>query len=204
MKGNVYTLCYAAVLGGVCAFLLTAAASFTAPYKAANEEAEEVLNILSALKVPFDEGASSQDLLEVFKTNVRAESGDDIELFVYSPQEADGKTEAVVLRFEGPGLWGQVKGFLALESDMRTIRGLTFYHHEETPGLGGEISADWFGEQFIGKSIVDASGKGGIVIRMGGNLANNEVDGITGATMTCDKVQEMINKVITDIVGEDK
>lgn len=204
MKGNVYTLCYAAVLGGLCAFLLTAAASFTAPYKAANEEAEEVLNILGALKVPFDEGASSQELLEVFKTNVRAESGDDIELFVYSPQEAGGKTEAVVVRFEGPGLWGQVKGFLALESDMRTIRGLTFYHHEETPGLGGEISADWFREQFIGKSIVDASGKGGIVIRMGGNLANNEVDGITGATMTCDKVQEMINKVIIDIIGEDK
>ena len=204
MKGNVYTLCYAAVLGGVCAFLLTAAASFTAPYKAANEQAEEVLNILTALKVPFDEGASSQELLEVFNTNVRAESADDIELFVYSPKEASGKTEAVVVRFAGPGLWGQIKGFLALESDMRTIRGLTFYHHEETPGLGGEISADWFREQFVGKKIVDASGKGGIVIRMGGDLANNEDDGITGATMTCDKVQEMLNNVITDIIGEDK
>jgi Na+-transporting NADH:ubiquinone oxidoreductase subunit C len=87
---------------------------------------------------------------------------------------------------------------------MRTIRGLTFYHHEETPGLGGEISADWFREQFVGKKIVDASGKGGIVIRMGGDLAGNEVDGITGATMTCDKVQEMLNNVITDIIGEDK
>ncbi len=204
MKGNVYTLCYAAVLGGVCAFLLTAAASFTAPYKAANEEAEEVLNILTALKVPFEEGASSQELLEVFNTNVRAESADDIELFVYSPKEAAGETEAVVVRFAGPGLWGQIKGFLALESDMQTIRGLTFYHHEETPGLGGEISADWFRKQFVGKKIVDASGKGGIVIRMGGDLAGNEVDGITGATMTCDKVQEMLNNVITDIIGEDK
>ncbi len=204
MKGNVYTLCYAAVLGGVCAFLLTAAASFTAPYKAANEEAEEVLNILTALKVSFKEDASSKELLDIFNTDVRSEPRGDMELFVYSPKEAAGKTEAVVVRFEGPGLWGQVKGFLALESDMRTIRGLTFYHHEETPGLGGEISSEWFRKQFVGKKIVDASGKGGIVIRMGGNLAGNEVDGITGATMTCDKVQEMLNNVITDIIGEDK
>lgn len=202
MKGNVYTLCYAAVLGAVCAFLLTAAASFTAPYKAANEEAEEVLNILTALKVSFKEDASSKELLDIFNADVRSESRGDLELFVYSSKEAAGKTEAVVVRFAGPGLWGQVKGFLALESDMRTIRGLTFYHHEETPGLGGEISADWFREQFVGKSIVDASGKGGIVIRMGGNLAGNEVDGITGATMTSDKVQEMLNKVIINIVEE--
>jgi Na+-transporting NADH:ubiquinone oxidoreductase subunit C len=202
MKDSLYTLCYAAVLGAVCAFLLTAAASYTAPYKAANEQAEEVLNILSALKVPFDEGASSQELLEVFKTNVRVESADDIELFVYSPKEASGKTEAVVVRFAGPGLWGQVKGFLALESDMRTIRGLTFYHHEETPGLGGEISSEWFRKQFIGKKIVDASGKRGILIRSGAGSAQNQVDAITGATMTCDKVQEMLNNVITDIIGE--
>jgi Na+-transporting NADH:ubiquinone oxidoreductase subunit C len=202
MKGNVYTLCYAGILGAVCAFMLTAAASFTAPYKAANQEAEEVLNILGALKVPFEEGASSKELLDIFNKDVRSEMRGDMEIFVYSPKEAAGETEAVVVRFVGPGLWGQVKGFLALESDMRTIRGLTFYHHEETPGLGGEISAEWFGKQFIGKSIVDATGKGGIVIRMGGDLGNNEVDGITGATMTCDKVQEMINKVIVNIVEE--
>lgn len=202
MKGNVYTLCYAGILGAVCAFMLTAAASFTAPYKAANEEAEEVLNILGALKVPFDEDTSSKELLDIFNADVRSEMRGDMELFVYSPEEAEGRTEAVVVRFIGPGLWGQVKGFLALESDMRTIRGLTFYHHEETPGLGGEISADWFRKQFIGKSIVDAAGKGGIVIRMGGGAANNEVDGITGATMTCDKVQEMLNKVIVSIVEE--
>ena len=202
MKGNLYTLCYAAILGAVCAFLLTAAASFTEPYKTANEEAEEVLNILGALKVSFDEDASSEELLDIFNSDVRTETRGDIELFVYSPKEAAGKTEAVVVRFIGPGLWGQVKGFLALESDMRTIRGLTFYHHEETPGLGGEISADWFRQQFVGKSIVDATGKGGIVIRTGGGAANNEVDGITGATMTCDKVQEMLNKVIVSIVEE--
>ena len=162
------------------------------------------MNILTALKVPFKEDTSSKELLDIFNADIRSESSGGIEHFVYSPKESAGKTEAVVVRFTGPGLWGQVKGFLALESDMRTIRGLTFYHHEETPGLGGEISSEWFRKQFVGKKIVDASGKGGILIRSGAGSAQNQVDAITGATMTCDKVQEMLNNVITDIIGEDK
>ena len=45
----------------------------------------------------------------------------------------------VVLPVEGLGLWGTLYGFVALEGDLRTIRGLTFYEHKETPGLGGEV-----------------------------------------------------------------
>ena len=42
MKGNIYTIIYAAVLGTACAMVLTFAASFTAPYQEANRKAEEV------------------------------------------------------------------------------------------------------------------------------------------------------------------
>ena len=107
----------------------------------------------------------------------------------------------MVAGFEGPGLWGPIKGFLALESDMKTIRGLTFYEQEETPGLGGEIVADWFREQFAGKTIVDAQGKAGIEIG-GSKSGPNHVDGITGATMTCDKVEAMLNKLVKTLVEE--
>lgn len=202
MKGNAYTIGFAAVLGSACALLLTAAASFTAPYKQANAEAEEALNILLALKVPLSEGASSAEVVKAKGENVKEKKLGDLTAYVYSPSEANGKVLATAMRFAGPGLWGPVKGFLALEPDMKTIRGITFYEQEETPGLGGEISAKWFQDQFVGKSIVDQSGSPGIIISSAGEPGPNKVDGISGATMTCDKVQAMLNEAIKRIVEE--
>lgn len=201
MKGNVYTLSYAAILSTVCALLLAGAASFTRPYQQANREAEETLNILTALKVPLGENVSAAELGEIYEANVTAKQQGELTLYLYSPADAGGKTEAVVVRFEGPGLWGPIKGFLALEADMKTIRGITFYEQEETPGLGGEIVTDWFRKQFEGKYILDADGKPGIIIKGKGATARNQVHAISGATMTCVKVQEMINKTIDAITG---
>ena len=205
MKGNVYTLVYSAILGTACALLLTAAATFTEPYQKANKEAEEMLNILTALKVPFDENATAKQLIEIYEANIKEQAASDkLTFYEYKPASASGRLEAVAVRFAGPGLWGPVKGFLALEADKRTIRGITFYEQEETPGLGGDIVTDKFRDQFAGKSIVDSSGKAGIVIGAGKQTEDNGVDGITGATMTCDKVQQMINEVLTMIVEEGK
>jgi len=159
-----------------------------------------VLNILTALKVPFEKGSSSEELLNVFNENIEEKQHGDMIIYEYSPVDGNGEVLAMVIRFAGPGLWGPIKGFLALESDMRTIRGLTFYEQEETPGLGGDIVTDGFRSQFAGKSIISETDNAGIVIRGGGSKLINGVDAISGATMTCDKVQQMLNKAIVKIV----
>ena len=198
MKGSLYTLIYAAVLGSACALLLTGAAEFTEERRKANAEAEEALNILLALKVPLPPGKiTSKQVIEIRNQNVQGE-----ERYVYSPPDANGVVLAVAIRFAGLGLWGPIKGFLALEPDRKTIRGITFYEQEETPGLGGEIVSKAFRAQFEGKSIIGADGTPGIIIRIGGEDAPNKVDGISGATMTCDKVQVMLNEAIKSIVEE--
>ena len=202
MKNNVYTLCYAGVLGTVCALLLTAVASLTKSYQDANAEAEKNRNILGVLQVPYPADSSSQELVKIYEDNVSEEQSGELDMFRYVPPPDSGKTETVAIGFEGPGLWGPVKGFLALDKDMRTIRGITFYEQEETPGLGGEIAADWFREQFVGKSILDEAGNAGIIISSDEGEAPNKVDAISGATMTCDKIQAMLNEVIKSIVEE--
>ena len=202
MKNNIYTLFYAGVLGTVCSLLLTAVASFTKPYQEANKEAEKNKNILGVLQVPYPAESSSQELVKIFEDNVRLEKKGELEIYRYVPPKDSGNEETVAVGFEGPGLWGPVKGFLALDKDMRTIRGVTFYEQEETPGLGGEIAADWFRKQFVGKSIVDEAGNPGIIISSGGEPAPNKVDAISGATMTCDKVQAMLNEAISSVVEE--
>lgn len=202
MKNNVYTLFYAGVLGTVCSLLLTAAASFTKPYQDANAKAEKNRNILGVLQVPYPAESSSQELVKIFEDNVRLEQLGELAIYRYVPPQDSDNKETVAVAFEGPGLWGPVKGFLALGSDMRTIRGVTFYEQEETPGLGGEIAASWFREQFVGKSIVDQAGNPGIIISSSEGTAPNKVDAISGATMTCDKVQAMLNEAIKSIVEE--
>jgi len=109
------------------------------------------------------------------------------------------------MHFESKGLWDPIKGFLALDPEKKKITGLTFYEQKETPGLGGEIATEAFRNGFIGKSIYAADGTPGIIIRVGADESvQNEIDGITGATMTCDKVQEMLNKAIETIAGSNK
>jgi Na+-transporting NADH:ubiquinone oxidoreductase subunit C len=200
MKGNVYTLFYAAVLGTVCAMVLTFAASFTAPYKKANAEAEEVKNILLALNVSIPDKASSEQLVEIYKKNVKEQQRGDITIYVYAP--TTNNDSAIAMRFAGPGLWGPIKGFLALDPKITKIQGITFYEQEETPGLGGEIVNSSFRDKFVGLTIRDENGKPGIIIKNGGEAAANKIDGISGATMTCDKVQEMLNEAIKSIVEE--
>jgi Na+-transporting NADH:ubiquinone oxidoreductase subunit C len=199
VKGSLYALLYAAVLGTVCALLLTAIANVTAPYRQANEEAEKNLNILIVLDVNLPPETSAKQLGDVFKNNIREEQQNGVEAYVRFQPGDPSQIQAIALRFSGMGLWGTIKGFLALEPDMKTIRGITFYEQVETPTLGGEIAAKWFRDQFVGKSIVDKDGNPGVIISRTGDPAPNKVDGISGATMTCDKVQKMLNEVIKKI-----
>ncbi|MGB2822410.1 MAG: FMN-binding protein [Phycisphaerae bacterium] len=200
MKDSLHTLLYATILGTVCATLLTGAARFVEPYRKANAEAEERRNILEVLGVPFDPAASSQELVEIFKKEVVEEKLAGLTTYKYPPP-AGGAVKAVAVPFDGQGLWGPIKGFLSLEPDMRTIRGITFHEQEETPGLGGEIGSDWWRSKFKGKRIVGPSGEAGIRIRAGAE-AINEVDAISGATMTSNKVESMLNEVIEKIVSQ--
>lgn len=217
MKDSLHTLLYAVVLGLVCATALTAVDRFTASRKQANAKAEEIRNILGVLGVRFDPDASSEELVKTFAENVRVGNFGKLTTYTYHPSGGDSNAQVVAIPFAGPGLWGPIKGFLSLEADMETIRGITFYEQEETPGLGGEIAAAclcsklassancpaWFRHQFRGKRITNLAGQAGIhIVRRGTGTAINEVDAITGATMTSDKVEAMLNVVIRQIIKE--
>jgi RnfABCDGE-type electron transport complex D subunit len=195
--GYVEGVTFAILLG------MTVTDQFTYPYKQANASAERVSNILAILKVSVEADVDSTRLIKIFNTNVFEGEKDNLTIYSYRPA-GQAEVEAFAFPFSGTGLWGPIKGFLALESDLKTIRGISFYEQKETPGLGGEIgSSDWFQSQFEGKSIVDQSGKPGITIsKSRGKSGQSQIDGITGATMTCDKVENILNKVINTIVEE--
>ena len=84
------------------------------------------------------QGKSPKDVTELNKAAAKADKKDEARYRVVATTRADGKIESVVLPISGKGLWSTIYGYLALESDIDHVRGVTFYKHGETPGLGGE------------------------------------------------------------------
>lgn len=204
MKDNVRTIIFASVLAVVCSFVLAVANQYTFPYRMANEEAEEVKNIMTVLEIPFDSKWDSKTLLDVYKKNVHVRKLEDLTVYEkVSDQAADEMPSLIAVQFSGLGLWAQIDGVLSLENDFVTIRQIRFYKQEETPGLGGEIASRWFQEQFKGKSIVSSSGEPGFrIVKPGNPTDNNSVDGITGATMTSNRVETMLDEFAKKIWKE--
>ena len=198
------TILFSVVLGFVCSLLLAGTSLFTGPYRDANRKAEEVRNFLSALDVEVDEDADAKTLLTIFDENIRTNVRGGVTLYEYVPASSGAQTPlAIAVPFSGPGLWGPIKAVMALEPDMKTIKGVRFYDQEETPGLGGEIGADWFQKQFIGKELVSASGLPGFnIVKPGTALDKNSVDGITGATMTSERVRDMVDSLAKKLLED--
>ena len=98
----------------------------------------------------------------------------------------------VVIPVYGAGLWGPVWGYIALESDMNTVKGIVMDHAGETPGLGAEITTANVQNSFKGKTIFEGADFVSVTMRKGGATNNHEVDAISGGTKTCDGVNAMI------------
>lgn len=109
----------------------------------------------------------------------------------YNDGVESGNLSAIVLPVHGYGLWSTMHAFLALGVDGVTIKGVNFYEHAETPGLGGEVQNPKWVAQFVGKKITDESGMPTIKVLKPGNAAPDsltDVDGLSGATLTSNGV----------------
>lgn len=121
---------------------------------------------------------------------------------VYLLKEGD-EVKQYVLPVHGYGLWSTLYGFVALESDANTIRGLKFYEHAETPGLGGEVDNPKWRALWEGKKVSDQSGEVRISVVRGHvvpELAGSEyqIDGLSGATLTSNGVTNLLHYWLGD------
>ena len=107
----------------------------------------------------------------------------------YSEEE---QIQKVVLPIRGYGLWGTLYGYISLDSDLNTVKGIEYYDHKETPGLGGEVdNPDWKSD-WDGKKVYDSSGEVILYVTKGPSSEDYEIDGISGATLTSNGVTNMI------------
>jgi Na+-transporting NADH:ubiquinone oxidoreductase subunit C len=111
--------------------------------------------------------------------------------FVYQLTK-DGKPDGFILPIYGKGLWSTLQGFLALEADGQTVRGITYYAHAETPGLGGEVDNPGWKAQWEGKKVYGEDGEVELGVVKGTASDEYGVDGLSGATITSRGVDNMI------------
>ena len=115
---------------------------------------------------------------------------------VYKKAADDGSLDMVILPVEGYGLWSTLLGFLAVDKDLNTIRGLAYYDHKETPGLGGEVDNPNWQALWPDRKIFDGSGEVAIEVIKGsaGPVAEDphRIDGLAGATITARGVSNMM------------
>ncbi len=107
----------------------------------------------------------------------------------------DGKT-IYIMPIVGKGLWGPIWGNVSLGDDMKTIVGVSFGHKGETPGLGAEITQQFFKDRWINEIISDDNGDFTKfeVVKDGTGTQPQKIDGITGGTITSKGVEEMANR----------
>jgi Na+-transporting NADH:ubiquinone oxidoreductase subunit C len=159
--------------------------------------------ILGVLNIPVERGVSAADLSLLFSARVMDIKVEDRTLYV--GYETDGRTvSGYALPVGGPGFWGPISGIVGISPDGGKITGLAFYRHNETPGLGGRITEDWFTGQFKGLPIFPVEGDRNIFYLRpeGTGSAPNELDAITGATNTSAAVQAFLNRELDTFLRE--
>jgi Na+-transporting NADH:ubiquinone oxidoreductase subunit C len=109
---------------------------------------------------------------------------------------SEGEVEGIILPIEGMGLWSVLYGYLALAADARTIRGITFYEHAETAGLGGEVDNPRWKALWPGRLAFDEQWLPRIAVTKGAAGPPDEdphrVDGLSGSTLTSNGVTHML------------
>ena len=106
--------------------------------------------------------------------------------------------EAYILAMYGKGLWNDIWGYIALETDINTIAGIVFDHKGETAGLGSRITEKGVLERYKGKKIFDDGGEIASVNMLKGEnnkptvLDEHNIDGLSGATITAKGVNYMM------------
>jgi len=222
-RGKFYTFQFALIICVMASFIVSVTAIGLKDRKELNVELDRKKKILNAMGRGEDVNALTDphavlglydDVIKAIVVDLEGnvilhkmgeeitEEEKDSQLPVYIMVQ-DGRVDAVAIPVSGYGLWSTLYGYLALDKDLDTVRGITFYKHGETPGLGGEIEKPWFQNNFIGKKIFGPDNQlVSIKVIKGeveGRITDPEeklhsVDGISGATITSNGVTKLLEK----------
>jgi Na+-transporting NADH:ubiquinone oxidoreductase subunit C len=177
--------------------LVASAAIILKPQQQKNELEFQQRIVLEVAGI-YEPGANVAELYQsIEETSTELASGEQAPVFLV---RKNGEIEQVILPVEGAGLWGTMYGYLAVEADGQTARGLQFYQHIETPGLGDGVDKPAWQAQWNGKRLFDDNGDPLVEVVKGPAPAGSDyqIDGLAGATLTGRGVSIFVQHWISD------
>ena len=226
---NGFTFGFAITMVVVVGTILALLAMGLKPKKDANDRVKKKMDILSAFlnleeeeisrsnaekefdkyvdlkdAIVLDQNGNLKDGVKAFDVDIKKENRDktlseaDKNYPLFIGKDKDEKT-VYIIPVIGKGLWGPIWGNICVGADKQTIVGASFGHKTETPGLGAEISQEFFVAGWRNEKIsdVDFNFKKFEVVKDGsGKQMEGKVDGITGGTITSKGVEEMANRCL--------
>ena len=202
MRSDAYTITFTTIVTIILGLGLSYTADSLRGRQILNEELDIKKNILSVLGYKQDTPWTNEEVQSLYDSNINEIRIDEVGLvldevdksgnFAYTIYQSseNSKVTGYAIPIAGKGLWGTMYGYFAIEPDAETVKGITFYKHKETPGLGAEVDKDWFKNNFIGKKLTDKNGELVSIEVVKGYVSKTDpealhkVDGISGATIT--------------------
>jgi len=180
----------------VCSILVASAAVVLKPIQLKNAEEYRQRIILEVAGLMQADADIAELFASIEANNVEIASGESVEIYL---QKDAGTVQQIILPVSGPGLWSTMRGYLAVAPDGNTVKGIRFYEHGETPGLGDQIDKEDWRSLWVGKQIYDESNSPtiavvrGFVLQDGSNPdAVHQIDGLSGATLTGNGVTQLV------------
>ncbi len=199
-NSNTYIIIYSVVLVVIVAFCLAFVYTSLKERQDANVALDVKKQVLAALDIRdfADDAAAEAAYQQTVEKTDTLDAGTKRIVYLCN---VNGEKK-YVLFVKGMGLWGPVWGYIALNADKTTVYGTYFNHEGETAGLGAEIkdSRNWQ-NLFKGKTAY-ADGKPVLAVKKANDIRPEEkastVDAITGATLTSDGVNLMLQSCLAD------
>ena len=178
MKDKLMMVLFVLILGSILTTALVGVNSFTTPKIEKNAEIKLKSSVLKALEISYQ----AEEVEQAFANNVKSAEKNGTAYYI----AANGD---YALPYKGAGLWGPITGIIAMNPNLERISGLTIIQQEETPGLGSRIAEKEYLEAFVGKRFSPHLD----LVSPGTADEENEIDSISGATMSSKAFIEILN-----------
>ncbi len=140
------------------------------------------------------------DISKQYKLSKKSPQEMKLPVFKCMKKGSTTQIEAYIVPVYGYGLWDNIWGFVAIKGDLNTLAGVTFDHRGETPGLGARITEKEVQNRYVGKKLYDNNWVLKSVNMLKGesnnNLSEHQIDGMSGATITGNGVNDMLKNYI--------
>lgn len=146
-------------------------------------------DVIAAQALAAEEASRRVVLPEAESFAERTLTADGAEISYYEGLDASGAPVGAVFVTGAKGYGGEVSVMTGLDNG-GAVRGVVILSHEETPGLGANAENESFLGQYSG-------GTGPFSVVKSAPAGENQVEALTGATVTSTAVTEAVNQAVS-------